>query len=231
MGTLSDSPEDKLISGAVKGTLEYSEDKIKSLVKRFLNRDLVFVEDLETIQVARDQRKTPEWEIFTKYVDHHGLRVVFLMGLTLRYREKNKQPLDSLKRQILKKFGREGLHVAYFVQNGCFSKLFGNILEKESTTEKLKMEIRKLFLDIEKYTVFVNYRDSVDRKVKEVITKIDAHNPRTFIISGIGTAAKKCRKIQRLVMKEIDGYTVESYKTENKEMFFLNMIEDSTLVL
>ena len=121
------------------------------------------------------------------------------------------------------------MHVAYFVQNGCFSKLLANILERESTTEKLKNEIKKLFLDLEKYVVFVNSRDKVDRKVKEIVTKIDAHSPRTFIISGVGSVVKKCRKIKTQVMEQISGYSIEIYKMENKEMFFLNKVEEFTL--
>ena len=113
---MSSEPDEKVIAGMTKGTLQYAEEKIRELVKRFLNRELAFVEDPETITLAKIQRESPEWDLFKKYVDAYNLRILFLMGLTLRALEKAGKPLDTLKRSIMRVYGQKGLHIAYFVQ-------------------------------------------------------------------------------------------------------------------
>ena len=219
----SEDPLESVAKGATKAFLEHAEQKMDKWITKFRNRELAFVQDPETIKRAKDLRKTPEWDIFIRYIDNTGLRIVFLMGLTLRYLESVGKPIATLRRRIKKRYGIEGLHVAYFVQNGCFSKLLANILEREPTPEKIKTNIENLFHNIEKTVVFIDTLDDIERKTKEIITKIDAHSPKTFIVSSArahaesaGPAMKKCRKIRKNVMKEISGYTVELYKTETR---------------
>lgn len=224
------SSEDTLASttkGVTKALLEYGEEKLKALITKFRNRELVFVQDPDTIRLVKDQRKTPEWELFTRYVDHKGLRILFLMGLTLRYLEKEGKPIDTLIRRIKKRYGSEGLHFAFFAQNGFFGKLVANIIEREPTSEKLKTEIENLLSNIEKTVVFVDSQDNIARKTREIVTRIDANAPKIFILSSIRSAMGKCRIIKINVMKEISGYTVEQYKTENREVYFLNKSDKS----
>jgi len=47
-----------------------------------------------------------------------------------------------------------------------------------------------------------------------------------FIIFGSGSAMKKCEKIKSKTMKRISGYVAELYKTEIKEIYFINKSDD-----
>jgi len=227
---LETSSEDPLASasrGALRGFLDWSEEKIKELVVKFNNRDIAFVEDPKTINLAKKQRKTSEWSLFIKYIEDPDLRILFQMGLTLRRLEKQQKQRESLRIKIHNKYGAKGLHIAQFIQNGFFGKYLGNILERTSTPQKLKFEIENLLKNIEKTTSFIKSVDNVNKKTDEISTKILANSPNTFIICSSGSAMKKCEKIKKNVMKRISGYDAELYKTEIKEIYFLNKLAET----
>ncbi len=229
------SSEDHLASvskGITEGILNWTEEKAKGLIKKFRNRELAFIEDPETIDLVKKQRRTSEWELFKRYVDASHLSIIFALGLALRTLENRGKPVDELRRNIQMKYGSKGLHVAYFVQNGFFGRLLGNILEREQTPDKLSNEILNMFTNIENTVVFVSSRDTkedLEKKANQIIIKINSHNPRTFIISSIGNATGKCSKVRKMVMKNISGYTLELNKTKKREICFLNKSEQLTI--
>ena len=226
MATSSDDPLASATEGVTKGFLSWTEDKLKDLVKRFHNREIAFIEDPETIDLAKKQRKTSEWGLFIEYIDDSDLRILFQMGLTLRKLEGNQKQLESLRGKILNKYNAKGLHIAQFIQNGFFGKFIGNILVRASTPQRLKFEIENLLNNIERTCVFVKSADDVDKITEEIVTKILANSPDTFIICSSGSAMKKCEKIEKKVMDRISGYVDELYKTEIKEIYFINKISE-----
>lgn len=66
------------------------------------------------------------------------------------------------------------------------------------------------------------------KKVKEIVTKILAHSPKTYIICSSKSAMEQCQKVLNGVLKQIQDYEVESYKTDIKEVFFLKRIPPKT---
>src|SRR3989338_2427147 len=217
-------PIESATTGAVKGGLEWSTEKLKEIVAKFKNRQINFIGDNETIDIAKEQRVTPEWKLFSQYVMDKKLRVLFQMGLTLRKMEtQNKQnALELLKKKILNKYDTDGLHIAQLVQNGSFSRYMGNIVEKASTQQTVTFEIENLFAHIENTVAFIQTDDDPIKKAKQIITKILAHTPKTFIICSSGSAMNRCEEIKEYVITEISEYEVESYNSPNKRIYFLN---------
>ena len=121
METSSKDPLVSAAEGATRGVLGWTEEKLKGLVEKFHNRDIAFVSDLETINLAKKQRKTSEWELFRDYIEDPDLRILFQMGLTLRDLEKKNRPIAPLRQKIFKKYEIEGLHIAQVVQNGILN--------------------------------------------------------------------------------------------------------------
>ena len=225
MATSSEDPLASATEGVAKAAFSWTEEKLKRLVEKFHNKDIAFVEDPETINLAKKQRKTSEWSLFKEYIEDPDLRILFQMGLTLRRLEKQQKQRESLRLKIHNKYGAKGLHIAQFIQNGFFGKYVGNILERASTPPKLKVEIENLLNNIEKMTIFIKQDDNMDIKTAETVTKIMANSPNTFIICSTRSAMKKCERIKKNVMKRISGYSAELYKTEIKEIYFLNKEE------
>jgi len=227
----SEDPLESIAAGATKGFLKYSAEYIRGLVTKLKNKELAFIEDLETIDTAKEQRTTSEWEIFAKYIENENFRILFQMGLTLRKLEKaNKTPqMDNLKRKILNKYDTKGLHAAQAVQNGIFSKYLGSVLELGSTPQKLKFEIENLFANIDKTVIFIRSQDNIELKTDEIVAKILANSPKTFVISSSGSANMICDTIRSKVLTKISNYTCEFYDALNKRVYFLNRKEDTDI--
>lgn len=218
----SKDPLASVAEGVTKGGLEYAEDKIKGYITRLLNRDLAFIQDVDTINSVKEQRNLSEYKYFKQYIVNRDYRILFQLGLTLRKFEKNNKRLTRLRDKIVLRYGESGLHIAQFVQNGLINKYVGNILESSTIDpEGLTGEIEKLFDNIENIVNYIEQFDNVDKKVKEIVTKILAHSPKLYIICSSKSAIEKCQRVLNEVSKEIQNYEVELYKTDIKEVFFL----------
>ena len=217
------------VESAAKGVAEavldrWTPERIKDYVQKFRHKDLAFVQDVETIEEALKQRKTSECAIFKQNIEDENLRICFLLGLTLRGIENDREKCINLRNKILKAHGAYGLHVAQFVENG-FVKFIGRYLEEALTPKQMKQEIENLFKNIELTNSFIKYDDDVGKEAEEIVTRIQSHAPKTYVISGLGSVKGNCREIAYEVMHRISGYSRETYETEPKIIIFLNRID------
>lgn len=221
---------DPVVEGAVKAatevTIKWSAEKVKQLAIKFKHRDVAFVEDLSTIQLALKQRKTSEYTLFCENVRDEKLRIQFQLGLTLRGIETDLEKCQKLRGTIIKKYGKEGLHVAQFVQNGIFAKYYSSFLEMGLTPEQVKQAILNLFEHIDHTNSFIQANDDVSRIVDAIVSRINCYNPQSYSISGLRSVKGKVRDIASTVMKRIDGYSIEAYDTDLRVIIFLNRVEE-----
>ncbi len=213
---LSDATE-----GVVKGLLDWSEEKIKSWVEKFKNKELLFVEDEVNISLVKKQRESSEYDLIKRYVHDKDIRLCCLLGLGLRDIEKKRMDFNPLKKKIVSKFGQRGLYIAHFVQNGLFSRYIGMLVSNEVTPEATTMEINDFLKDIEINVIYIQATDNVENRIREIITKIDSRSPRTFVLSSSGSAKEVCLKIYLHVKDRVDTYSSEKYEAMDKLAVFL----------
>ena len=226
----SNDPMESAAKGAVEGVLDWSTEKLpeklKQLVQKFRDRKIAFVNNPEIIALAKEQRQTSEWALFNSYVQDDRLHILFQMGLTLRQLEKDEKKRNELRLRIMKKYGTEGLHIAQFIQNGFFLKYVDTLQTRTTMTpDQLKTEIAEFFKNLETTCSYIQNRDYVNREAATIVTRIQSHHPRTYIISGSRLATQKCRQVKNTVMRRISGYEEELYRTDIKEVYFLNRKE------
>ena len=206
--------------GAVKAGLEYSEDKIKQLAQGFLNRNYAFIKDEETIKSVKEQSKNGELALFKDYISDKDCIVLFKCGLSLKkLDEQNKEEkLKKLQEVIKSKYKLEGLHFAYFVQNGLFTKYVINLIEKNICHKKseIKEEIEYLYNNIKNCVAFIYNNENITKKSREIVNTIDAHKPNCFIISAKLSAVDKAKQISEIVIEEINNYEEEFITSKNK---------------
>ena len=205
--------------------MDWSSGRLNGLIKKFLDKDLVFIEDNETINIAKEQRRISEWILLKDYIISKDFRIQFQLGLTLR-KLKIPQKIEKLRGKILTKYGQEGLHVAQSVQTGIFIRYVAIILEQDITPQRLKLEIDNLFRNIEKLVVFVQTLDNSEQKSTEIITKILANSPKTFSVCSYGSAQNVCAKIMENVMGKIKNYDLETCDAKSKCIYFLKKKDD-----
>ncbi len=229
------SSEDPLANasrGVALAVIDYSTEKIKQLARKFRDKSLYFIEDEDTLQVVKEQRKKGEWVLFREYVGDKTYHILFQIGLTIRAYERQGKDFPHLRTKVYNKYERKGLYITNFVQNGLFSKYIGNLLSKPIGVNQIKAEIKNLFDHIERTVIFIKTEDdnNIDHKVQEILAKIRAHSPQTFIISSIGAARIPCDIIKNSVMEALGTqYTSEVYEAqgelsveEGKKIYFLN---------
>jgi len=224
---MSSEPLEDITKGATKGTLEWTADFIKQVVKNFQENKLRFISDKENIEIAKEQYNSGELQIYKAYIEDKAKLMVLRMGLVLRRLENKgeKERKQTLREDIMKKYEIKGLHVAQFVENGILNRYIGILLDDIGSIEKFKERINEIIDNIEKYVVFVKGTDN-DRLVLETCLKITVANlSMIFIVSGIGSAAQIVKNIEeRLVELLKESYELEKMSKGDKENLFFKRI-------
>jgi hypothetical protein len=219
----SEDPVKRAVAGMTEGFLNWAVYKIKEIAIGLRDRKIKgIIQDVETIIVAHEQRKTSEFGLFKQYVEDYDLRVLYTLGMTLRRYEKDPTKITEIRNTIRDKWGFEGLHIAEFFQNGFFGKFLGNIVTRNLPVERLKLEIEDFFKNMENCTVFVKEQDHLNFKTAEAKAKLLSHSPETLIICGSGNAVDLCKRVYNGVIRTTPNYVTEIYEAPYKTIYFLN---------
>jgi len=232
MGTYSE-PRDftkDVIEGATKGVLSWSKEEVTALASKLRNKELAFIGDIDTIRIVKEQLKTGEWDISSKYVDDHELRILIQMGLTLRKLELEHEydRLQDLRTKILSKYNPSGLHIAQFVQRRILTSYLATAMPKISSVSELKSTINEMLKNVDKYVIFIQGEDKekIKNVVDKIITRIYAHRPKTFIIFSKHSTVPISAKVIKLLRKKISDYSIEQHVSDiGDSIYFLNEIE------
>ncbi len=195
--------------GATKGFLDWTEEKLSDLARGFESRDLLFIEDRQTIDLVKEQRKKPEWELAKKYIRDRDLRIQIQMGLALRRLESNPPKLKELRDKIYKKYQSPGLHIAEIVQTGIFVKYIGLLLGQTLDETELVEKLNALLKENEKYVVFIKTQDDAYRKTQEIVARLRANLPPALVVFSSGTAIDVSLEIVKSALTQIEGYHQE----------------------
>ena len=217
---MSSNPLSDISKGATKGLLEWSSEKVASLVQKLKDRKLGFIQDPKTIEVAKEQYNSGEAKFYQIYIKNNEILFLVRMGLTLRKLEGNEERLQNLRDKIFRKYKVKGLWLAEFVQNGILNKYVGVLIEELSSIEELKKEIEEVLKNIEKHVLFVKSGIKCPEIVKNVANIVHAHSPNIFIISGIRSAAQVIMDCSDKIQMVLPTYALERFSSSEKETLF-----------
>ena len=203
------NPIPDIAEGATKGIIKVTGEQLRQLVNKFKNRELIFIEDEETIEVVKSQTIKPEWNLLKKYVHNPDLKLQIQMGFALRNLEKNRQKTQDLRSKIVKKYGPRGLHVAELVQNDILPRYVFLLIGESATEKDLEQRLEEILKDVDKYVLFIKTGDPVKNLEMELRTKIYANNPKAVIVFSIGANSKIASKVIESLKKNIRGYSFE----------------------
>jgi len=208
------------VEGVTKGVLSWGEEKIKQLAEKFRNKELAFIQEKEVIEKLKETKNSGELAFYKTYIKDKEILFIVRLGLTLRKFENNAKILQDFKLKIKKKYEIKGLHIAYFVQNGLLNRYVGILLDDLASPDKLNETICKTLQNIEKHTVFVDWRYNESQVLKESMTITSAHKPDIFIVSGVASAAKIVRDCEPKLAPMLLKYELEKISTGKKEVLF-----------
>ncbi len=219
----SDNTVKDVAAGATYGALNWTSDKIKEFAIKIKNGQLAFIEDPETIRNIDEQRKTPEGQILLKYLKDGNFRTLATMGLAMRKIENtNQEKLQRFISKIRNKFGLNGLHIAEFFQHGLFSTYIGVVLGSATSFADVQNILDELFKNIDKYVIFVQSKDKQSEVSKNIIIRIQANQPFSFIVAGLGSAKNKVDPVINKIKYSLnDNYDFQRDETADRITFFL----------
>ena len=215
------NPTPEIVEGVTTAAAKLTGQEINKLISKFINHQLVFIEDEYTIEIVKSQKVTPEWKLLNKYVHNTDLRLLIQLGLTLRSLETNGKNTQNLRDKIVRKYGKDGLHVAELVQNNILTK-YTSLLLGETVTEKdLELRLEEILRDIDKYVLFIKAEDYLKYLQEELKSKIYANNPKAIIIFSIGkTCNNKANKLITYIKKRVKGYNYQKQtQPENAKQY------------
>ena len=216
----SDNFTSDAFEGAAKGALDWTAEKISSLVKKFREGKLAFIKEHKTIEIAREQYHSGEAKFYENYVKDKETLFLLRMGLALRKLENDAERRDNLREKIFRKFKVQGLHIAEFVENGMLNRYIGLLLENIDSVEDIEKNIQEILRDIDKHAIFVGTGDVRSNILKSATIKVGSHSPSIFVVAGMGFAAKvvgDCIKELIVIMKD---YEFEKVSSPNREILF-----------
>ncbi|MDR1992744.1 MAG: hypothetical protein LBQ98_04490 [Nitrososphaerota archaeon] len=219
---MSDDPIASIAKGVTSAVIEWTEEKFNALLSEIRDGDMKIVNDIDTYQVMKGQKKSPEFGLFTKYICDDRLRKLFRIGLSLRALEANIEKRNALRTRTEALYAKVGLYIAEFIQNGFFLKYLDTVIKREKTETGIRNELMDFFKNFEKRVTSIKEMDEVKKTAHGISTRILSNLPRTYIIFCNVAATQTCSAVKEIVMSEITGYTFEVYKTSTKEVYFLS---------
>ncbi len=206
-----------LVKGTTGAAIEYGETRIKELVKKFRNRELSFINDPSTIEIVKEQIRTSEFKLTSKYVRDRELQLIVQMGLTLRQLEKEKQmdKVLKLKGDIHRKYKSWGVHAAQAVQAGIVIGFLELFIDNITDETELCYAIEDILINIDKLVVYVKEEHEVEYLLKRIETILLAHNPQAMLICSKYSANKVMERLIKELESELVDYNMEVKRSQN----------------
>ena len=197
--------------GAVEGGLNWSSEKISELVKRFLNRELAFVEDKKNIEVVKKQREAEEYKLLQQYVPKGYLRILCQMGLALRGMENDQNRMQELKDNIYRKYRTPGVHIAELVQIKVVTQLLARLVTIYGNRPDIEKTLTAFLTQIDELALFVKKGDEkrAERLADLVMSRVDTNPTHMMIVFGRAFAKTAVLKIVKKIKEDDLGYAYE----------------------
>ena len=221
----SEDPIESAFAGAVKGTIDWTFDAIKSFVIKLKDKKLAFIQDEETINLVKEQYHSGELSFYKEYVSDIEILFIVNMGLTLRKLHSKKDRRNNLRNKIFDKFEVNGVRIAQFVENGILNRYIGILIDNMSSIIDFKDKIIYVLKNINKHVLFVKKEDSERSVIQHVTSSVASNSPLIYIISGKSSAAEIVRKCEGRLVQLLPDYILEKISSNEMEnLFFKRLI-------
>ena len=218
-----------IAEGSTRAVIKFGKEEIKRLAQRFLNSELIFIEDQDTIDLVKRQLKSGEWNFFSNYVKNKKLKLLIGMELTLRELEKQneKDQLENLRDKIYFKHKEDGLHVAQFVQCKLLVTYLSRIIDNCSSTDEIVKKIEDMLNNLETRVSFIQLSDDVDIQYSIIISRLDSNAPEDYLVFARESALSIGHVIRKKLGSSANkhGYEMESKQSKTSLILILSKIK------
>jgi hypothetical protein len=181
-----ESPIEETAAGVARGTIEALADKAKLLIQWVAAGKLRFLGDPDTVSETKKRKRSPEWEALKGYVDAPDLRTQVLIGLELRDLDASGQRtrLEDARVKLVRRYGREGLHVAQLAKLGIVTDLISELIKRYQDPSDVRFEVTTILAHADARVRFVQAVDAPHSVARTVEQRLDAHGTQLLIAKG-----------------------------------------------
>ena len=218
-------PIRSMAAGVTDSIIDHGKAAVTSFVKKLQERKLALVQTKANVNLAKEQRKKPEWQIYQEYVSDKHLRVLIQMGMALRELEPdpaNKNRIKGLRDLIRSKYSGYGLHIAQVVQTGMLAEVFRSAIDKAPDKETAQAFIEETLSEAEGYCVFIREDDDPKRKAEEILHRLDADYPEFLFLLSKGDARTVMIRVGRKLQKKHLNYAWKKTEDEYSLIYTLS---------
>jgi hypothetical protein len=204
-----DHPIREAAHGATAAGIEWTEEKVKSLAKQFLNRKLAFIESPRNIDLVKRERHSAEYELLVKWIPEGPYALQIQMGIALKEIAEEQDRVLDLRSKIKRKFGTAGLHVAQVTQAGITSELLNRLVQIYRDPTEVRKWLEHFLAQVEDLVIFVKEADNPKATATMVCTRIESNPAHTMILFGSGYAKNTVIRTLRVIKDEPRGYGMD----------------------
>jgi len=206
---VSPDPIKSAAQGITAASIEWSEQKVRDLVKQFRNRKLAFIKNADNIDLVKEERKSSEYVILKQFVPK-AYSIQVQMGLALRQIASDQPRVIQLVDKIRRKYGRSGLHVGEITQVGITSQLLTHLTELYRGPDEVIKKLTYFFDHAEDLVIFVRSSDKPNVIIIMIVNRIEVLDAHMMILFGSGHAQNVVDKILKQVEDEMEReYVIE----------------------
>lgn len=195
-------PLSEFAAGLARGSLRWTAERIAEFLRRISNRELAFVGNPDLIAEVKEHKTRPEYRFYLEYLSDQRLRLLALMGLTLRDYQRDalrKDDLHRLRERIKTKHGNSGLHVAQIVQSGILIELLPPVISSPGDKRAAAGKIEAFLNDAERLCLFIQDKDPIDQRVQEIRAYLAGSRPPLFVLFARGKAKDTLTEIAHIL--------------------------------
>ncbi len=205
---MGSDPIKSATEGATLAVLEWTEQKVRELVKQFQNRKLAFIRNAENIELVKEERKSTEFSILKQFVPKNYI-ILIQMGLALRQIATDQNRVIPLVDKIRRKYGRKGLHVAQITQVGITNELLTHLAQYYRDPAEVTKRLTYFLDRVEDLVIFVRSSDKPNAIITKIVNRIEASEAHIMILFGSGYAQNIVDKVLEQLEDEAGEYVIE----------------------
>jgi hypothetical protein len=181
------SPIEDAAAGAVRGAVDALGARAKDFLAWVAAGKLRFLNDPETVAETRRKKESSEWESLSRFLESSDLQTQVLIGLELRSLEtKGKKPRrEETRERLVRRYGREGLHVAELAKLGVVTDLVNELVKRFENPTDVRSQLAAILTDADSRVRFVKTYDSPAEVSHLVEGRLEVHGTQLLIAKGL----------------------------------------------
>jgi len=196
-----------VIAGVTEGAINAGTKGAKAFAQKIMDGNLGFIQDRATINLVKEMKKMPEYELYSQFIKDKELLRQALMGITLRTLEKDNSwdQLMDLRARISSKYRKRGINTASFVQNQLLNKIVAKLVATQYTEKEIIVIISEVMSQVTNYCIFL--QKIHDKKIigRMLQTKMSMCLP-VIVISASGRVVKDATELIKKIRHEQMDY-------------------------